>query len=126
MAEIEEHTMNAYMKKKATKADAATAAKIKGRPASAVKVKAEKVELKVWDGKGARGTPPCPKAEDTTPTDYKSGRIYQSKPRETFRIICERGVWKTEKTVNWEGGKPTPKIWKAALAKIDTYKKGKK
>ena len=87
-------------------------------------MKARAEPIKVWDGKGPHGTPPCPKKDDKTPTDYKGGRIYQSVPKSRFRVICVKGDYNTEKGVKWEGDKPTLKIWKAALATVDGFKKG--
>ena len=74
--------------------------------------------IKIWDGVGKLGKPPCPKVGDG-PIHYKKGAIYTSAPRKTFRIIRIRGKYETECTSKWAGAKPTEKDWKAALHKLD-------
>mgnify|MGYP006879329250 CR=1 FL=1 len=75
----------------------------------------------VWDGKGAKGKPPCPKLGDG-PVDYKTGRIYLSAKRKSFRIIRKRGAYETEAATKWKKDKPDEATWKVALKKIDDYK----
>lgn len=88
----------------------------KGR--AAPKKVAKGVKIKIWDGVGKLGKPPCPKIGDG-PIHYKKGAIYTSAPRKTFRIIRVRGKYETECTSRWEGTKPSDKDWKTALRKLD-------
>ena len=44
-----------------------------------------------------------------------------SSAKQGWRVIRERGVYKTEKFVNWGGPKPTLATWEMALEAIDSY-----
>ena len=114
---MEVEIFDAYKRRDAKK-DAAKSA-LKKRP-SAAGSKPTKVSV-VWDGKGAKGKPPCPKLGDA-PVDYKTGRIYLSAKRKSFRIIRKRGAYETEAATKWKKDKPDEATWKVALKKIDDYK----
>ena len=60
------------------------------------------------------------------PVDYKGGRIYKSIPKNMWRIIRERSVYKTEAQASWGGPEPSAKSWSKALSQIDNYKPKKK
>ena len=66
--------------------------------------------------------PRPPAGADAPPHDYKSGRIYYKRSSRTFRVIRLRGVYKTERKVQWSDCDPSPSEWKAALKLIDDYK----
>ena len=72
--------------------------------------------------RGGKDKPKCPKGE-TAPIDYKTGRIYTSFAKRSFRVIRERGRYATERQVGWGGADaPSKKHWDDALKKIDDYK----
>ena len=77
---------------------------------------------KVWSG---AGKPPLSFVGDG-PVDYKGGRIYKDNNKKMWRIIRERGVYKTECQCTWKGGTPDKASWEGALRKMDIYKPAKK
>jgi hypothetical protein len=116
VGEYEKEMVAAADRRRARSADAkakATAAgSVKKRPAMTAM---KRPAAAVWDV-GSR--PPMPNASDG-PVDYGRARIYTSEAKKTFRVICERGNYDTERRSQWGGSKPTLASWAAALSLVE-------
>ena len=121
-AEIIARYNEVKQKRKADKADGKNAAK---RPAAKAKAKAKGAAgdkrspkaIRLWTG----SKPSMPRL-DEGPTDYKTGRIYVSNGKQSFRIIRTRGSYSTECSVKWKREKPVQAEWSKSLKSIDDYK----
>ena len=57
------------------------------------------------------------------PFDYKQGRIYTSGAKGSFRVICKRGDYYTERQAGWKDkAKPDRQALEKALQKVEEYR----
>ena len=61
--------------------------------------------------------------EKIAPVHYKTGVIYTSFAKRSFRALTERGNNYSEKSRNWGGPKPSHEAWKDVVHAIDNAKK---
>ena len=82
----------------------------------------QKVLKKPAAQKVYKSTPPMPWPVDG-PVFYKTGKIYASLTKKSWRVIRTASDYKTEASTKWPGDKPDEASWKRALQKIDDWAK---
>ncbi len=88
------------------------------------KIKLEPVEM-TSKGQVLKAMPKtAPKdGAKVAPVHYKTGVIYTSFAKRSFRALTERGNNYSEKSRNWGGPKPSHEAWKDVVHAIDNAKK---